>query len=99
MQTTGGGPVTRRHDDIMGLATLWLAAVATIGVALRGGSVLLALLALPLLGVAVRMTLLERRRVRPMKPTPRHCATHTGARVIRIRANPPATRPRRSTAA
>ena len=84
----------RRAEATAGLATLWTASIATMVVAIRGGSIVLVVLALPLLAVAVRATRLQARRVR--KPTAVPEAT---ARVTRLRPRPRSVRAPRSSAA
>lgn len=92
-----------RYEEHLALATIWTAALATLALALRGGSALLVVMALPLMVAASRVTWLQTRR-RPRKR--RHGASMAPvARVIRLRsasgstAEPSPTAERRPTAA
>ena len=88
----------RRADELRSLATLWTAALATLLVAIRGGSLVLVLLALPLVLAAGRMTVLRSQR----HPRVSHTSTERTeplARVVRLRPRTRPTPQRRSTAA
>jgi len=88
----------RRVDELRSLATLWTAALATLVVAIRGGSLVLVVLALPLVLAAGRMTVLRSRRHSRVshRSTER---TEPLARVVRLRPRVRPTSQRRSTAA
>jgi hypothetical protein len=90
--------MSERHDELLGLVTLWTAAVATLLVAVRSGSFVLVLLALPLFLMARRLTVLHGAR-RPREPRADGGRELPVARVTRLRPRSTPAPERRSTAA